>query len=394
MIIAENPLPPKQETQTTNQLAQSSSKDGVWDVRRNESDFCQAMFLESGAKDQIKRGERMQACAGYLIYKILEGEKGLEHKLRYAHFCHVRLCPICQWRKSLSWRARFYQAWPQIKKAHSTARYIHLVLTVPNCPIEKLNDQIKTMNAAWKKMIDRNTWPAIGFLRSVEVTRGQDGNAHPHFHALLMVPGRYFKTSAYMNIQDWRAYWASALGVPADSLYPPHVSVCSKGMRKAQGAGVQNVKNNVDDIAAAVCEVVKYAVKGQEIIKIAQTFEGREWFRILDKEILGTKAVVTGGIIKRCINSEEVDDSEMIATNLEPKQAIEDWRYDWFKKEKHYVRTEILSSLETIWWNKQEEKRAEKKEETKKKKLELGLISPLPEKTMFYTMSIPVISDS
>ena len=35
-------------------------------------------------------------------------------RLREAHFCRIRHCPVCQWRRSLMWQARFYQSLPRI----------------------------------------------------------------------------------------------------------------------------------------------------------------------------------------------------------------------------------------------------------------------------------------
>ncbi|MBE3060804.1 protein rep, partial [Klebsiella pneumoniae] len=35
-------------------------------------------------------------------------------RLREAHFCRVRHCPVCQWGRSLMWPARFYPSPPRI----------------------------------------------------------------------------------------------------------------------------------------------------------------------------------------------------------------------------------------------------------------------------------------
>jgi len=351
-------------------LSQYSKKDRVWGVKRNEADSGQAMFIESKDPKQVKRGERMTKCGGYLLYKVFEskgseGDKELVHKLRYAEFCHVRLCSICQWRKALSWQARFYKAWPSIRKAYPTARYIHLVLTIPNCSIGELREHLKRMSKAWNRVTSRKTWPALGFLRSVEVTRGRDGNAHPHYHVLLMVPAGYFSTkqNMYMNVEQWRDYWAKALRVPSGSLYPPFAAVCRKNMRKGKGAGVKTVGKGVDDIADAVCEVVKYAVKGQDMVKLAKTPEGRDWFRELDTQLSGSKAVLMGGVIKEFVNSGDITDEEMLHREEEEmKQAFKDWRYDWFPDKKSYLRTKILDEMETAFWDRQEAKRKEKKD--------------------------------
>ena len=121
-------------------LSKASLKDQTWETHRMVADQVQKAFLQSADEKQVRRGERMGNCGPYLIFKLLQDpeSKDLLHKLRYAEFCRVRLCPTCMWRKSMAWRARFYEAWPKIIEKHAKARYFHLVLTVPNCEIASL----------------------------------------------------------------------------------------------------------------------------------------------------------------------------------------------------------------------------------------------------------------
>ena len=166
----------------SSQLSKASSKDKPWETHRMVADSVQNVLLSSDDEKQIRRGERIGDCAPYLIFKLLEDGSSDEiiHKLRKAKFCRVRLCPICMWRKSMAWRARFYQAWPKIQEDYKSARYFHLVLTVPNCEVLDLRSVIDRMNKSWNRMVSRKTWPAIGFLRSFEVTRSKIGKTHPH----------------------------------------------------------------------------------------------------------------------------------------------------------------------------------------------------------------------
>lgn len=323
-------------------LAEASKRDQPWVDHKLIDDAIQAVFLSSPLKKQQRRGERMCNCATNIIFKIMNDPENQElvHRLRYAEFCRVRLCSKCQWRKALSWRARFYQAWPLIEKHYPKARYFHLVLTVPNVEIQCLRDEIKKMNKAWKKMIDRKTWPALGFIRSVEVTRDRKGFAHPHMHCLMMVKPEYF-SRYYMNREDWRDYWASGLGISSNSIIHPFV-------RAAKG---------VDGVSRAAMEVAKYAVKLKTMKGVCASKPGREWFLELDKQLESTKAVVLGGEIKRFVNDAEMSDKELLLQDkIETNQVLRDVRYDWFQDEKHYLRTKFLSAIETEWWNRQEQK--------------------------------------
>ena len=93
-----------------------------------------------------------------------------------------------------------------------------------NPPVTELRDTLKHMNDSWKRLIETKRFKSgvAGFLRTTEVTRGNDGKmmAHPHFHALLLVKPSYF-TINYIKQGDWVEMWAKALR--AD--YLPSVNV-------------------------------------------------------------------------------------------------------------------------------------------------------------------------
>ncbi len=102
------------------------------------------------------------------------------------------------------WQARFYQAMPRLAAEHPKARWIFLTLTVKNCQISELRDTLKHMNASWQRLKDRKEFkPVSGWIRSTEVTRGKDGTAHPHFHALLMVPPSWFTRHYIKQLAGW-----------------------------------------------------------------------------------------------------------------------------------------------------------------------------------------------
>ena len=72
-----------------------------------------------------------------------------------------------------------------------------LTLTVKNPPVTELRDTLKHMNDSWQRLIQTKRFKSgvAGFLRTTEVTRGNDADmmAHPHFHALLLVKPSYFR---------------------------------------------------------------------------------------------------------------------------------------------------------------------------------------------------------
>ena len=193
-------------------LTAYSPQDRPWDVHKGQSDDVSQIYQQDQSFRRL--AERIGQCSGELIFarntNRETGESTL--KLRGARFCRVRTCPVCQWRRSLMWRARFFQSLPAIQAEHPTARWLFLTLTIRNCPITDLRDTLAEMNTGWKRLIGRHEFePVIGWIRTVEVTRGHDGSAHPHLHCLLMTAPSYFNGKNYVTQARWRELWQSVM---------------------------------------------------------------------------------------------------------------------------------------------------------------------------------------
>jgi plasmid rolling circle replication initiator protein Rep len=329
-------------------LTDISKSDKPWDKHRRNSGVVQNLYLSS---ELPQYGERMKQCAnqlGFILEAKDEGEA--RFRLSQARFCRVRHCPVCQWRRTLVWRARLINALPKVLEAHPKSRWIFVTLTVRNCPLTELRTTIDGMNKAWSRLVKRKDFPAIGFLRSLEVTAAYDvydgsrylgrhgltyvtrwekkhprrklrleptQEAHPHFHALLMVNSSYFKGSSYLSQQKWRELWGSCLKVD----YLPVVNVKTAKDKTGQ-----------DSVIHAVLETAKYSVKEEDL-----TFSV-EWLQELTIQLHKTRAINVGGILKEYLKDEEPED--LIHTNEEEKPVVEDtatllW-FDWMSQVKRY----------------------------------------------------------
>lgn len=51
----------------------------------------------AAVEELAKKAERMYDCGNYLVFKMKDGTL----KLYQAYFCKARLCPMCNWRRSL-----------------------------------------------------------------------------------------------------------------------------------------------------------------------------------------------------------------------------------------------------------------------------------------------------
>jgi hypothetical protein len=147
------------------------------------------------------------------------------------------------------------------------------------------------MNSAWQRLTQLKKFPAIGFFKSLEVTRGKDGSAHPHFHILLMVPNSYFQGANYIKQDKWIQMWKKALRID----YEPGVHI----------QAIKVVGDN-DKILDAVKEVAKYTVKGDDLIV------DNEWLAEYTKQVHKTRAISLGGILKIYLSDTEATNEELV----------------------------------------------------------------------------------
>lgn len=269
-----------------------------WDTRKNYTETVSGI-LDSGTVRHQKLSARMQECAKLLIFGWALVEAGVnELKFRQAWFCRVRTCPICQWRRSQMLLARFFDAFPRIREDYPTTRYVFLTLTVANCSVTELKETIKAMNKAWDRLAKRKVFPAIGYIRSLEVTRAKDGKAHPHFHILLALKPTYFVRGNYLSTEKWAELWQNSLR--AD--YMPVCDVRIVKARKSDKRDSGQSESELEGIKAAIVEVIKYTVKPADMVK------DEAFLLELVNQLHKVRSVSLGGIFKHYLQEE--DESE------------------------------------------------------------------------------------
>lgn len=300
-------------------LSDVSQKDKPWDVHRANATAVQTLYESAGVQSYA---DRIRQCSKLLGFTLKAEDSGqLQLRLQDARFCRVRHCPVCQWRRSLMWRARFFQAIPKVLEAHPTHRWLFLTLTVKNCPLEELKTTLQSMNEAWKRLIQRKGFPAIGFVRSTEVTRSATSTeAHPHFHCLLLVPSSYFSTG-YITQAEWTQLWRHALRVD----YTPIVNV--KAVKPKKG------EDKLQGTAIAVLETLKYGVKEADLMSDAA------WLQELTRQLHKTRAVSVGGVLKQYISDDEPEDLIHTDTIDSTSEGDIDVWFGWREMVKRYAKT-------------------------------------------------------
>lgn len=266
-------------------LSDLSERDKPWDKHRSNTDKVSAHYRGS---EFDSLSDRTSFCSEFLDFRLTPGDEGeLKLKLSVARFCRVRHCPVCQWRRSLMWKAKAYKVLPQIIEKYPKHRWLFVTLTVRNCPIAELRATLDLMNESFKRLTKLKDWPADGWLKSVEVTRGRAGDAHPHFHCLLMVPPSYF-SHGYLSQARWVELWQRCLRID----YKPVLDV-------------QAVKKGAQPMSL-VPELLKYCVKESDLVA------DREWFLELTRQLHKTRAIGTGGVLKQYLRELEQEPEDLI----------------------------------------------------------------------------------
>lgn len=310
--------------------AKKNRKPQNWDTRKDYT-VQVADLLEKGNPRHQKLSARVSQCANVLNFGWVQSEL----KFKGAQFCRVRTCPVCQWRRSQMLLARFFEAFPRIKADYPTTRYVFLTLTVKNCPVGELRATVQHMSKAWNNLTKRKAFPAIGFVRSLEVTKetntydkttkklirqARPNYAHPHFHVLLALKPSYFAGKNYLSTADWAALWQNAL--KAD--YTP---VCDVRIVKANKSDSEGDSEAIDGIKAAIVEVVKYTVKPSDMVQ-------HSGFLIaLVEQLHNIRAVSLGGIFKEYLAEQEDEQGGEQTEQLDNEGGL---HFGWRQTVKRY----------------------------------------------------------
>lgn len=246
--------------------------------------------LLSLAYDNVNpyKAQRLRECATFLSYK--KTDSGL--RLDRANFCRVRLCPVCQWRRSLKvfgQTCKVIRAYEE-KEKHA---YAMLTLTVKNCSAADLSQTITSMLKGWDRMTRITQWKRVvlGWYRGTEITHNlTDDTYHPHFHVLLALRKSYFTSRYYIKHDEWCLMWQKAARLD----YNPIVSI-----EKCYGSN-----------AAAIAEVTKYSTKPSDYIIPDDWDLTEESVATLDAALDRRRFVAYGGEFSEIRKQLHLDDPE------------------------------------------------------------------------------------
>lgn len=299
-----------------------SGKERNWKGKKQRSLLTADHFETAGLHS---KAERMKDCAEQLVFKYT----GEVLKLYQAWFCKVRLCPMCNWRRSLK-IAYHNKRIVETVNERENVRWLFLTLTVKNVDAESLSETISAMFKAFNGMTRRKAFKTSvkGYFRALEVTKNRDpesesfGTYHPHFHVLLCVPPSYF-TKNYIKQSEWTSLWQKAMKVD----YKPIVhiqKVKPKESLSELGTYEKKLKQAIRE-QDAILEVSKYPVKDTDVIKGNKvTEENIETVLALDNALAYKRLIGYGGLLKQIhkeLNLGDPEDGDLVKISEDDEMA-------------------------------------------------------------------------
>ena len=256
---------------------------------------------------------RLRNCATLLDFAV--GSDGTK-KLANANFCRVRLCPMCNWRRSLKVFSQTLSIMRYLESQNYA--FIFCTLTVRNCEGQDLSDTITAMMTAWSRFIGyKDIKKAIkGTFRALEITHNLDikstsyNTFHPHIHVVFAVNKSYFTSRDYLSKDKIIELWRKA----AQLNYNPSVDI-----RKIKSAQ-----------AKAVAEAAKYAVKANDYIILDDWDLSLDTIRILDKALDRRRLVSYTGVFKNAhtaLNLDDAEDGDLLHVETEPETSQSDEKH-------------------------------------------------------------------
>lgn len=321
---------------------------------------------------------KIEQCGNWLRFVRAHDEQ----KLVDARFCKVPMCPMCQFRRSLKWKAKLLALLPGIQEQFPNHRWLFLTLTIRNCDLDDLKTTIKRLNDAFNRLSKQSRFPFVGLVKSVEVTRAWDcydlfsgeflgrhgtkwvveyeskhnvplrteptQEVHPHLHIMGMVQPGYFGKN-YIKQSEWTEMWKKALRIDYNPIVNIKTVKCKKGQKLVPSPSEFEADNNTDTgMIAGICETLKYTVKEQDLIGnyCKDDQENSQWLKKITEQLYRSRKVEYRGVLKELGKELEsaYDSKDLVTIREEDKEItegkeLEQTIFYWHQKLKHYVRS-------------------------------------------------------
>lgn len=254
------------------------------------------------------RAAKIAQCGTFL--RLQEAGEGGGLQLVASNLCRLRLCPMCEWRRSLR---RYLALAAAADYLGSSCAWLHVVLTIRNCSGADLGSTITSLyrryTAFWRTGLSRD-W--LGYYRGLEVTyNAARDDYHPHLHLLVAVKPGYFSGRGYITQAVLQERWG----------------------------GIAYV-SRVRDLGQGIAEVVKYACKPLHLDGNLDAVTAAGVYDILARALHGRRMVQTGGCVKdalrTCGQLEQLDGDEPTTDQTDTARPY--YEFYWHFAGRKYVQ--------------------------------------------------------
>lgn len=308
-----------------------------------------------GAARWLDKARRLESCASYAEFSRLPDGRGLH--LYQSSFCRVRLCPMCQWRRSLKLGAQVRRVVERANADHiadtgAAWRWLMVTFTIKNVQGPELGATIDRVHKGLNNLAKCKRWKGAvrGWLRATEVTHNTNPSSaaydtyHPHMHLLLCVPASYFKGKGYIRQKEWATLWGHY--IKAD--YTPIVDV--RVIKPEDGGRLSDLPAGEQAAAMgkACAEVSKYAAKPADYIVPSDLLLSMQTVQVLDSMLDRRRMTSWGGILKdiaKALNLDDPETGDLIhiddeASDDQTAEEIADYiAYNWAMGARNYLPT-------------------------------------------------------
>ena len=307
-------------------------KERPWAEHRSSAELLSMVYTRINGR----KARRVRDCSPLLGF-VSDPDTGAK-RLKTAWFCRVRLCPVCQWRRSLKMYGQAVQV-IAAADADQPHGWIMLTLTVKNVDGCDLDNELNLLMDSWRRLTRSADWRqhVLGSMRSVEVTHNLDlyggsyDTYHPHIHALLCVRKSYFKKN-YIKYKKWQDMWRTAARLD----YDPQV-------------WVTRVKG---DNPRALAEVTKYATKPGDYILPDDLDLMETTVEVLDQALAKRRLVSWQGNLKQIkaqLGLDDTEDGDLIHTGEDGDVLDQEHiaYYQWMATRRQYYAIKEAKDAKT-----------------------------------------------
>lgn len=297
-----------------------NGKDRKWKERK----FANIDLAASLERLGYRNFNNVYECAEVLRFR--EQEDG-SLKLFQTWFCKKKLCPICNWRRSMKYSYQAEEVITEAIKQYPKGRFIFLTLTVKNVNGDFIKQEITQISEGFRRLmlykkVDKNV---IGYLRALEITYSTNrDDYHPHLHVLLFVSSSYFTGNGnnYISQDEWTSLWKKAMKLD----YTPVVNV--KAVKATEKY----------DLKGAILETAKYPVKPFDLLNDDFSAETKDMITDdLTKGLHRKRQIGFGKLFKEIrkeLQLEDIEEGDLISVEEDDentssvKEVIAKWNWE------------------------------------------------------------------